>query len=401
MLLLAYDIPVYRDAFIKVGVSARDFKTLSDLSRFPIIDRHRLVTAYRSRCLHPKYLDQPTYRTCSSGSSGVTLPIEFDPGAVIADTLQGARQLSLQSAWKVASDSLVTHYYTCPWWTDNISGRWRSAFVSSLIAADKATTILRDLRPDVLTGYPSLLQQLATEVQPGELQLQLIITNSEQSTRQERDQLANVFSCAVLDEYSSEELTRIAIELPDKKYYVNEDSVFLEILHPKTREPVADGEWGEAVATSLLNVAMPFIRYATGDFVRRPRKVGSPWAGVGWGQLDAIGGRMLDSFIRPDGELVPSGAMLDVVYRACGDVGVCVDRFELVQVSTSEARLNVLPSRGTKPETVSAFARRVEELLAFVLETRVRLVVGACEPMAISHRKWKRRPIRRDFASRS
>ena len=37
----------------------------------------------------------------------------------------------------------------------------------------------------------------------------------------------------VLDEYSSEEATRIAIELPDGHYYVCEDTVHLDVLDPR------------------------------------------------------------------------------------------------------------------------------------------------------------------------
>jgi phenylacetate-CoA ligase len=254
------------------------------------------------------------------------------------------------------------------------------------------------LRPGILTGYPSLLQQLAKEVHPGDMPLELVVTNSEQSSRVERDRLQAVFGCDVLDEYSSEELTRIAIELPDKHYYVCEDSVFLEVLHPETRKPVANGEWGEAVVTGLLNKAMPFVRYATGDLVRRPRKPpAAPWKSITWSPLEAIGGRILDSFIRPDGGIVPSGAMLDVVYRAFYDVDVCVDRFELVQVSPLEARLNLVRSRTAKARTVAEFAARVEELLAFVLGTRVKLAVNELETWGTPRGKQKRRPIRREF----
>jgi phenylacetate-CoA ligase len=398
LLALAEQVPFYRRTFVSAGISVRDFKCLNDISRFPVISKHQLIDAGRDS-LHPKRLNSFSYETWSSGSSGSTLAVKFNPDAVIEDTLQGARQLILQSSESVGADSLIAHYYTDPWYTDNIGGGWRSAFISSLVPASGAADKLREWRPTVLAGYPSLLEPLAKKLERGELPLRLVITNSEQSTRLLRDKLAEKFSCPVLDEYSSEELTRIAVELPDKRYYVCEDSVFLEILHPETREPVPDGEWGEAVVTSLLNEAMPFIRYATGDLVKRPKVAGPPWKGIGWSQIEAIGGRMLDSFVRPDGEIVPSGAMLDVIYRAFCDVGVCIDRFELIQLSTSEARLNVVPSRAARAETVEAFIRRVEELLAFVLDTRVKLIADTQPPAGAPAGKEKRRPIRRAFAA--
>lgn len=396
VLALAAQVPLYASLFRKAKVRPQDFKTLSDIRRFPIVTKQDLINAYRENCVHPSYLGRKTYPTWSSGSSGLTLQIEFDPQAVIVDTMQGVVQLLLQGDGKIGPNDITANYYTCPWWTDNIGGQWRSAFVSSLVSPGEAAKFFRHVRPSVLAGYPSLLQRLADTLEPRELPLRLVVTNSEQSSRLERDQLAAHFGCPVLDEYSSEELTRIAVELPDGKYYLNESAVFLEVLDPETREPVADGDWGEAVATSLLNKAMPFIRYATGDIVKRPKDLSSRWKDIGWGQLGAIGGRMFDSFLRPDGKLVPSGVMLDVIYRAFGDIGVCVDQFELVQVCQTKAQLNVRPARGATNATVDAFAERVRELLAFVLEASVTLSVGSYTA-AVKSGKSKRRPVRRSF----
>jgi phenylacetate-CoA ligase len=42
----------------------------------------------------------------------------------------------------------------------------------------------------------------------------------------------------------------------------------LEILDPSTLEPVAPGEWGEMVVTTLCKEAAPLIRYRTRDITR-------------------------------------------------------------------------------------------------------------------------------------
>ena len=46
------------------------------------------------------------------------------------------------------------------------------------------------------------------------------------------------------------------------------DSFYAEIINPDTGEPVADGEPGELVFTSLTKEAMPIIRYRTRDLTR-------------------------------------------------------------------------------------------------------------------------------------
>jgi phenylacetate-CoA ligase len=47
-----------------------------------------------------------------------------------------------------------------------------------------------------------------------------------------------------------------------------EDYYIVEIVDPETLEPVADGEIGELVLTSLCREAMPLLRYRTRDLTR-------------------------------------------------------------------------------------------------------------------------------------
>jgi phenylacetate-CoA ligase len=47
-----------------------------------------------------------------------------------------------------------------------------------------------------------------------------------------------------------------------------EDHFYPEIVHPETGEPVAEGQLGELVFTSLTKEALPVIRYRTRDLTR-------------------------------------------------------------------------------------------------------------------------------------
>ena len=51
-------------------------------------------------------------------------------------------------------------------------------------------------------------------------------------------------------------------------YHLREADMYFEIIHPITGEPVADGEMGEVVFTTLTRRGMPLIRYRTGDISR-------------------------------------------------------------------------------------------------------------------------------------
>ncbi|HMQ71677.1 MAG TPA: AMP-binding protein [Rubrivivax sp.] len=54
----------------------------------------------------------------------------------------------------------------------------------------------------------------------------------------------------------------------DQMHLINEDSVLTEILDPRTLEPVAPGEIGEVVFTTLDKQASPLLRWRTHDLVR-------------------------------------------------------------------------------------------------------------------------------------
>ena len=50
--------------------------------------------------------------------------------------------------------------------------------------------------------------------------------------------------------------------------HIAEDHFYIEIIDPETGKTLPDGEYGELVFTSLINEAMPLIRYRTGDWTK-------------------------------------------------------------------------------------------------------------------------------------
>jgi phenylacetate-CoA ligase len=50
--------------------------------------------------------------------------------------------------------------------------------------------------------------------------------------------------------------------------HINEDHFIVEVIDPKTSEPVAAGEEGELVLTTITKEGFPLVRYRTGDITR-------------------------------------------------------------------------------------------------------------------------------------
>lgn len=64
--------------------------------------------------------------------------------------------------------------------------------------------------------------------------------------------------------YATADLGLIAYETPAREGLVLDEGVIVEIVRPGTGDPVAEGEVGEVVVTTL-NPAYPLIRFGTGD----------------------------------------------------------------------------------------------------------------------------------------
>ncbi|MEQ8334522.1 AMP-binding protein [Nisaea sp.] len=74
----------------------------------------------------------------------------------------------------------------------------------------------------------------------------------------------SALGCDVLQCYGTADLGLVAYESPALEGMILDEGVIVEIVRPGTGDPVADGEVGEIVVTSL-NQCYPLIRFGTGD----------------------------------------------------------------------------------------------------------------------------------------
>ncbi len=388
---LAYnDIPVYRDKYQAAGFSPSDLRDYADIQKIPVITKQELIAAFPNRCLNPRFDHDDLFQTRSSGSSGQTLLIRVDYDAIITDTIQGVRQFALQSGMKYSASDLLTHVYTVPWWYPSIGEKYASAFISNVIPPARVAQHLGKLSSEILSIYPSNLEALMPFADEFRDSLYLAVTHSEYSARLQREAWSKILGVPVLDEYSSEEATRIALELPCGHYHVCEDSVHLDVLDPETMRPQAAGQPGVAVVTNLLNEAMPFIRYVQGDLVTLPEKPEA--CSVNWTQLESIDGRANDAFINKHGRRVPAGSLLDLTYRWMFDQGVHLAQFELVQKRKDLVEARFMPGPGMEAARMRKSVGHLQDLLGICFEHAVAVDMKVMD--FFPGRKGKRRPIR-------
>lgn len=124
---------------------------------------------------------------------------------------------------------------------------------------------IAELQPDGYLGTPSFLKILVEKAQEAgqKLSIRKGLVSGEAFPPSLRDWFAqhgmSIYQC-----YATADLGLIAYETPAREGLVLDEGVIVEIVRPGTGDPVAEGEVGELVVTTL-NRDYPLIRFGTGD----------------------------------------------------------------------------------------------------------------------------------------
>jgi phenylacetate-CoA ligase len=125
---------------------------------------------------------------------------------------------------------------------------------------------IAELRPDAYTGTPSFLRILLEKAAETGVDVSCI-RKASVGGEACPPSLTAWFAergVAVYQTYATADLGLVAYETGARQGLVVDEGVIVEIVRPGTGDPVAEGEVGELVVTSL-NPAYPLIRFGTGD----------------------------------------------------------------------------------------------------------------------------------------
>ncbi|MCS7173618.1 MAG: AMP-binding protein [Armatimonadetes bacterium] len=139
--------------------------------------------------------------------------------------------------------------------------------------------LMNDLGCTVLCCTPSYALRIAEVMEEMELRPQALrvgIFGAEPWSEGMREEIQRRLNLSAVDIYGLSEVIGpgVACECQEAKsgLHVNEDHFLVEVVDPRTGEPVPDGERGELVCTTLTREATPVIRYRTGDLAALNRE---------------------------------------------------------------------------------------------------------------------------------
>jgi phenylacetate-CoA ligase len=271
--------PVYRAKFEAAGVHPDDLRSLSDLRKFPFTSKSDLRGAYpfgmfavpREECVRIH---------ASSGTTGKPTVVGYTKNDIEVWSQVMAR--SIRAAGARPGD-MVHVSYGYGLFTGGLGAHYGAEKLGLTVVpfgggqTERQVQLICDFKPDIIMVTPSYMLAIADEferqgIDPRSCSLRLGIFGAEPWTNDMRANIEQRLDIAAVDIYGLSEVMGpgVASECVETKDgpTIWEDHFYPEIVDPETGEPVADGDLGELVFTSLTKQALPIIRYRTRDLTR-------------------------------------------------------------------------------------------------------------------------------------
>ena len=137
--------------------------------------------------------------------------------------------------------------------------------------------LMMDFETTAVHVIPSYALHLSTifdelKLDPREdTKVKIAFLGAEPHTEKMRKKIEEIYGYKAFNSYGLSEMNGpgVAFECPEQNgMHIWEDSFLVEFIDPKTLQPVADGEEGELVMTTLQREGMPLLRYRTKDLTR-------------------------------------------------------------------------------------------------------------------------------------
>jgi phenylacetate-CoA ligase len=255
----------------EAGVAGGDGLTVADLPRLPFTVKQDLWDGYPFGMLAvPR--EQVVAIHGSSGTGGRPTLVAYTRDDLRLWARMCARSLGCAGA---SAGSLVHNAYGYGLFTGGLGIHQGAIELGAAVVpvsggmTSRQVTLIRDLRPDILTCTPSYALRLGEALGSASSGLKAGLFGSEPWTDEMRVRIGDLLGLRALDIYGLSEVIGpgVATECYEAAdgLHVNEDHFIVEAIDPATGEPVPDGTPGELVFTTVTKQALPLLRYRSGD----------------------------------------------------------------------------------------------------------------------------------------
>ena len=290
----------YGKKLAEAGIT--EVRTPEDFLRLPFSEKNDLREAYPLGLMTAPE-DQIVRIHSSSGTTGTPVIIPYTQKDVDDWATMFARCYEVAGITKQDRIQITPGYGL---WTAGIGFQLGCEKLGAMAVpmgpgnTDKQLQMMQDLSTTVLCSTSSYALLLTEEIEKREIprdkiKLKKGVIGSERWSAKMRKRIGEGLGIELYDIYGLTEIYGPGIGINcqyDTGMHIWDDFLYLEIIDPKTGEPVPDGEFGEIVITTLVKEGAPLIRYRTHDLSRIIP--GECPCGRSYPRIDVIQGRTDD-----------------------------------------------------------------------------------------------------------
>ena len=268
-------VPFYREQFKSKGLSANSIKSLDDIRRLPFTTKADLRDHYPLGFLAVPREDIVRIHG-SSGTTGKPTFVAYNAHDLDLWANLCARFLT---AGGLRREHLVHIAFGYGLFTGGFGLHYGVEKIGAGIVpaasgnSERQIMLMCDLKADVLICTPSYALNIAEVARAQgmdsrDLPLSFAHFGGEPWTEDMRLQIEKEMGLMAFNNYGLSEVIGPGVSGECQArtgMHIQEDHFIVECLDPETLEPVAEGERGELVFTTLTKQAMPIIRYRTRD----------------------------------------------------------------------------------------------------------------------------------------
>jgi len=294
----------YRTAFEDRGVHPDDIRSLEDTRLLPFTSKADLRANYPFGMFAvPR--EQVSRVHASSGTTGKPTVVGYTGEDL--QTWSSLMARSIRAAGGRPGD--VVHVaYGYGLFTGGLGAHYGAEALGCTVVpvsggqTERQVQLITDFGPRVIMVTPSYFLSVLDEmdrvgIDPRETSLEVGIFGAEPWTEAMRAEIEERAGLHAVDIFGLSEVMGpgVAQECVESKdgLHIWEDHFYPEVVNPLTDEPVAEGQVGELVFTSLTKQAMPVMRYRTRDLTRLLPGTSRP----GFRRMEKVTGRTDDMMI--------------------------------------------------------------------------------------------------------
>ncbi len=391
-----HNTPFYRRKMDELGISPADIKSIDDIVKLPFTYKQDLRDNYPFD-LFAVPMKEIVRIHASSGTTGKPTTVGYTKSDIENWSEVVARCLTMAD---IAPEDMVQVSYGYGLFTGGLGAHYGAEKIGcSVIPVSGGNTrrqlqIMADFGSTALACTPSYALHIADAMAEfgyslKDMKLKAGIFGAEPWTENMRKELERKWNIHAFDIYGLSEIMGPGVSndcIYHNGLHIHEDHFYPEIIDPETKLPVAYGEEGELVFTTLTKEGIPLLRYNTRDLSRLYREKCE--CGRTLVRMQKITGCSDDMLIIRGVNLFPS--QIEHVLLELGETSahymLYIDRKN--NLDTLELKVELDESRLTdKIRDLQNLTRRIEHTLNSALGLSVK--VSLVEPKTIARSEGK------------